>query len=158
MWTSINLSVFDIQPTRDIFYKTIVDRYDDYYRVDNILSFLNGILSLTKFDLMINIKRKRNIGSLAHPHYRNFINNMKKNNKINLIDSDVSAFDMINKSKGVISLPFTSTAHIASQLNIPSVYYDPSGLINKSDNSLHNIALINRIESLENWIKKVIYN
>ncbi len=149
------LSVFDIQPTRDIFYKTIVDRYDDYYKVDNIINFLNDILTLIKFDLEINIKRKRDIGSLAHPFYRNFMKKIDKIDKINIINSDVSAYEMINKSVGVISIPFTSTAHIANQLKIPSIYYDPSRLIESDDPSLHNIQLVNSLNSLENWVQEI---
>ncbi len=149
------LSVFDIQPTRDVFYRTIVDRYDDYYRVDNIIKFLNDILTLTKFNLEINIKRKRDIGSLAHPYYRNYMKKLDKIDKIHIINSDVSAYEMVNKSIGVISIPFTSTAHIANYLKIPSIYYDSSKLIEINDPSLHNIKLINSIDSLENWIQEL---
>ncbi|PPR41505.1 MAG: hypothetical protein CFH22_00537 [Alphaproteobacteria bacterium MarineAlpha5_Bin12] len=149
-----NLSVFDVQPTRDIFYKTIPEKYHDYYKFDNIINFLKVILSLTKFDIKIYIKRKRNIGSLAHPYYRNFIKIMEKNNQIEFVDSEVSAYDMIKKSRAVISIPFTSTAHIANKLNIPSIYFDPSGLIYDNDEALHNIKLINNLKSLEDWIKE----
>ena len=78
---------------------------------------------MTKFDIKINIKRKRDIGSLAHPQYRNFIKIMEKNEKINLINSEVSALDMIKKSKAVISLRNKSNkCKLKSKLNDLKLY------------------------------------
>ena len=84
--------------------------------------------------------------------YRTFFNSINNIENIHIIDPVITSSDMIKKSTCVISIPFTSTAHIAHKLNIPSIYYDPTGVIKEDDPILHGIKLINDLNSLKKWL------
>jgi polysaccharide biosynthesis PFTS motif protein len=49
-------------------------------------------------------------------------------------------------------MPYTSTAIIAKQSNIPSVYYDPLKLLQKDDPAAHGILIIQSFDDLLAWI------
>ena len=68
------------------------------------------------------------------------------------ISPDYSAVDLIKKCSAVISMPFTSTALIGKHLNIPSVYYDPFGLVMKDDRAAHGVPIIIGKEALTDWL------
>jgi polysaccharide biosynthesis PFTS motif protein len=70
------------------------------------------------------------------------------------VDPEASPIQVIEKCAAVISMPFTSTAIIGSELGKPSVYYDPSGVIEKNDKGAHGIPVISGRSELEAWIKK----
>jgi polysaccharide biosynthesis PFTS motif protein len=53
------------------------------------------------------------------------------------IEPDISAIRVIKKSYAVISMPFTSTALLGKQLGKSSIYYDPSGMVQKDDRAAH---------------------
>ena len=76
----------------------------------------------------------------------------KKSNLIE-INPDASGYSVIEKWKAVISMPFTSTALIAKSLGKPSIYYDPSGIIQKDDRAAHGIPVITGKEELQSWVK-----
>ena len=52
-------------------------------------------------------------------------------------------------------MPFTSTAIIAKSLGKKSIYYDPTGMIQKDDRAAHGIPVVTGIEDLENWVKSI---
>ena len=97
------------------------------------------------------LKRKRNIGKLTYRSNENFLNILRGKKEFIEIDCDIAAIDLINKCKGVISMPYTSTATIARELGKPPVYYDPTGRIAKDDLAAHGIKVLSGIEELRKW-------
>ncbi len=151
-------AVFDVQPVRHSFY-VILGLDQEYYIPKIANQFLNDItevLNSTKYKIAI--KKKREIGKLAHLSYINNFKRLINNNNIINIDSDIPAESFIKDTKGVISMPFTSTAIIAHKLGKPSIYYDPSGLIEKDDRAAHGIPIINNKSELLNWINSFSTN
>ena len=57
-----------------------------------------------------------------------------------------------------ISLPFTSTGYLGLYLKKPSIYYDPTGLVNYPNPDANNVEIITGKNNLKQWIEKVIYN
>lgn len=55
-------------------------------------------------------------------------------------------------------MPFTSTALIAKELGKVSIYYDPTGLIQKDDRAAHGIPIISGKKELKNWLETIISN
>jgi polysaccharide biosynthesis PFTS motif protein len=78
-------------------------------------------------------------------------------NKLNYIEVDPSAdaLQIIQKTKACISMPFTSTALIAKEEGKPSVYYDPTGMIQKDDRAAHGISVLSGINELEEWVENI---
>ena len=87
-------------------------------------------------------------------YIRNFYKKLKQNPKVIYIDSKISPYKLIENSKCVISLPFTSTSVAASYLGIKSIYYDPTGEVIYDDLSSNGVPLISGIDNLRNWLSK----
>ena len=51
-------------------------------------------------------------------------------------------------------MPFTSTALISKNMNVPAIYYDPSGRVECDDKAAHGIEIISGKEALEKWMKQ----
>ena len=115
--------------------------------------FLEHVCSATRkynFDMLW--KKKRNIGRVAHPFYRPLADQLANNSHVMLVDPEISAIRVIESSVAVISMPFTSTALIAKEMGKPSIYYDPSGLLQKDDRAAHGIAILSTRDELETWL------
>lgn len=150
------IAVFDMTPQRS-------SRYYMHCEATEILvpaaanKFLLDASSLIQqHDVLMLWKRKRNIGRLAHPQYRNFATKLAESSHIVLIEPDISAMRVIEASVAVISMPFTSTALIAREMGKPSVYYDPTGLVQKDDRAAHGIEVLSNSDELNNWMNAVL--
>lgn len=147
------VAIFDVQPVRTTFYRRLGIDFD-YYTDVCAISFLDDCYAaLTPYNATLAFKRKRNIGRLAHPAYKLFVNKLTKRDSFVTIDSETSAIALINASEAVISMPFTSTALIACAQGKPSVYYDPLGYIQKDDKGAHGIPVLQGLEELQNWLR-----
>jgi len=146
------IAVFDIQPVRDAYYKSLGIRFE-YYVPDIANQFLTDIFELSRrLGAPMVLKRKRIIGKMAHPKYRALINRLENNPSFRTVDPNLSPQKLIEKSQVVISVPFTSAAILAKQSGKLSIYYDPSGLIQADDRAAHGIPVINRKAELEKWL------
>lgn len=153
-----SIAVFDVQPMRSSRYRMLGASLE-YYIPEISIQFLSDILeSISKMDGNMILKRKRKIGKLAHPKYRNFLNKLDLHPHFQAIDSEVSAYALCEKCSLVISMPFTSTALIAEALGKPSIYYDPSGIIQKDDRAAHGIPILSGKKELQNWLETNICN
>jgi polysaccharide biosynthesis PFTS motif protein len=149
------IAVFDVQPVRDSFYQSFGIDFD-YYTPSTAIQFLSDIDTvLTRYECQFVLKRKRNIGRLVHPKYRQFIKQLEKHSNFMGVDPDVSAVQLIKKCAAVISMPFTSTAILAKELGKPSIYYDPHGLIQKDDQGAHDIDILYGPKELAAWVATV---
>ncbi len=72
-----------------------------------------------------------------------------------LVAPESAAVDVIDASIATISIPFTSTAFIARSLGKPSVYYDSSGLLDRSDEAAHGIPILQSKEELSLWLSRL---
>lgn len=146
------IAVFDVQPVRTAFYRTLGLALD-YYTPETATRFLGDIHDVARScGTRVALKRKRQIGRLAHPAYRRFVESLDASPDFIAIDPDTSALRVIEKSAAVISLPFTSTALIARELNKPTCYYDPTGIVQKDDRAAHGIAIISGRAELTRWL------
>ena len=148
------VAVFDVTPYRESRYR--VWGLDlEYFVPQTCLPFLSDIQKITNdAGYMMLWKRKRKIGSIAHPHYRRFAEHLGMAKNVLTVDPDISANRVIEASTAVISMPFTSTALIARELGKPSCYYDPSGMVQKDDRAAHGIDIIRGPKELTGWLKK----
>ena len=74
-----------------------------------------------------------------------------------MVAPEFSAIRVIQASCAVISMPFTSTALIARSLGVPSVYYDPSGIVKRDDRAAHGIEILIGRHELERWLKETVF-
>ena len=151
-----SISVFDVQPVRSSFRK-VLGASIEFYVPSVANQFLSDIQEVTDQNNLIMIhKRKRQIShKLLHKKYIHDLEKLQKKENYIEIDSDVDASTLIQKTHSCISMPFTSTAHIAQSEGRPSVYYDPSGLIQKDDRAAHGIPILTGISELKEWVESI---
>ena len=146
------IAVFDVTPVRASFYR-ILGLDFEYYTPEVSLSFLQDILEISeKSGHAMLWKRKRNIGSRAHPKYRHFADKLMDFPNVIGVEPEMSAIRVIEASSLVISMPYTSTALIAREFDTPSCYYDPTGLLYKNARAAHGIKILSGLEELANWV------
>ena len=153
-YDGIKIAVFDITPQRNSLYCAL-GLPKEFYTPNIVNKFLEDIVFLAKGNYLILWKRKRNIGALAHPLYRSLAHRLAKLCDVVLVDSEISAVKVIERSDIVISIPFTSTALIARSLGKPSAYYDPTGIIIKNDVAGHGIPVLSNYKELFDWVSEV---
>lgn len=149
-------SVFDIQSIRSYQYK-ILALPEEYYipKISNKF-LIETHKVLAEEGIIMVFKQKRNIGKMLHPSYSNLIKKQSEWTNLVSISPEISAVRVIEPCFAVISMPFTSTAFIAQSLGKPSIFYDPSGLVEKQHPSAGNIPIINGSDELRKWVRSVI--
>ena len=150
------VAIFDVIPRRESKYRLLA-MDSNLYSVKVSHSFLDDISDLVKkYNHFLYLKRKRDIGSAAHPVYRSFVTQLADENRIILLSSKMSVNKIIESSSAVISMPFTSTAVIAKEMGKPSVFYDSEGVLIKGDRAAHGIKIITSKHELDQWLLSVI--
>ncbi len=147
-----SVAVFDITPHRASRYCTL-GMDSEFYTPAVANPFLEDVSNATKrHGVLMLWKRKRNIGRIAHPHYRRLADQLADNSHVVLVEPEISAIRVIESSVAVISMPFTSTALIAREMGKPSIYYDPGGLLQRDDRAAHGIPILSGVDELELWL------
>jgi len=149
-----SVAVFDVQPVRDSYYRTFVPQ-ETFHVPEVATRFLQDIhAAIAACAATMVFKRKRNIGSRAHPGYRHYLKSMDALTNLVIIDPEISAIRLIESCAVTISMPFTSTALIARDAGKPSCYYDPSGIVQVDDRAAHGIPIIHGRLQLEQWLRE----
>ena len=150
------VAVFDVTPHRRSRY--CISGVDfDYYVPAICEKFLEDIANVTRqLGASMLWKQKRKISALTHPHYRHFASRFSECRDIVLIDSDISPVRIIESSCAVISMPFTTPAQIAKAMGNPSIYYDPTGRLQRDDRAAHGIPILVGPEELKTWLSPLI--
>lgn len=149
------IAVFDVTPMRKSYYQTLgVDV--EYYVPQVSAAFLTDIQQAAEAaGLSVHWKRKRNIGPLADRQYRLCAERLERCSNMISIDPDISAVRVIERATVVISMPFTSTALLAREMGKPSCYYDPAGVIERTDRAAHGIPVVSGIQELAVWLEEM---
>jgi len=151
-----NIAVFDVSPHKMIYFCAYFDVLN-HYNNSNAIKFMNDIIETGRqLNKKILWKAKRTLGPHIHSGYSKMHSNFISDNKsIVLLDPTISAIKIIKSSSAVISRPYTSTALIAKALNIPSIYYDPSGLLIPNDPAAHGIKVVQSKIALKFWLESL---
>lgn len=148
------IAVFDVQPVRKSYYESLGISFD-YYTPETAIRFLEDITAVAaEAGKTVLLKKKRTIGKVAHPRYRNVVEQLTAKGLLMPVDPSTDARWMIARSSLVISMPFTSTALLGRVEEKPSCYYDAAGLVQKDDRAAHGIAIVSGREELANWIHR----
>ena len=147
------IAVFDVQPTRMSRYRLLNQEVDYYVPSVCIQFLLDSFHCIRANGYSLAFKRKRQFNSkYHHPQYVRFVEKLSRWDNIVIIDPDTAAYKLIEKCSAVISMPFTSTAHIARELGKPICFYDPTGIIQRDDRAAHGIPIIIGRDELHGWL------
>jgi len=147
------IAVLDVQPMRMSFYRLLAPEVD-YLVPSTCKQFLSDCFhSIRAQGAIMAFKRKRAFNSkYHHPQYVRFVERLSRWENVVTIDPDTSAYKVIEKCSAAISMPFTSTAHIARELGKPACFYDPTGMIQRDDRAAHGIPIIIGRAELQAWL------
>ena len=146
------ITIFDIQPFRATLYKDTV-HLDNYYQPPISNLFISDIInSKLNNEYKIYLKSKRDIKNKISPVYKYFLDNLKNSNALDIYDYDYSLKDILNNSKIIISMPYTSVAFVGKSLDIKSIYYDPTESVSYDEISSGGVPLISGKNNLQNWL------
>ena len=145
--------VFDVQPYRSSVYQPQCIEFE-YYVPKVATQFIQDIYDVLVINnLSMVLKRKREVGSKSSKAYLKFLDHLEDKQNFISVNPGISSFRLMDEASLVISMPYTSTAHIAKNYGLPSIYYDPSGLLVKNDPASHGIPLISGRDELIVWFE-----
>lgn len=152
-----SIAVFDIQPFRKsahFGFSTLADYIAKYPDVQ--IQFLEDIHAVFReCGVTMVFKRKREIGNRGVKKYQCLVKSLLQSEHVIIADPNISAIKVIERCKGIISMPFTSTALYLRDQGVPSAYYDPTGWIQKDDRGAHGIPILSGINELRGWIREI---
>ena len=153
-----SVAVFDIEPHRistHFPFSTMADYIaanPDYFK-----RFLEDIQHvLVDYGLTMAFKRKRESGSRGKKSYKKLVQDLSQKSNVTIVPPEVSAMQLVGQCAAVISMPFTSTALYRREHNTPSVYYDPTGWIQRDDRAAHGIPILIGVIELRQWVREVV--
>jgi polysaccharide biosynthesis PFTS motif protein len=100
------------------------------------------------------LKEKRELGNISCKKYASYLNSLEKIEGLNIIDSSISAFTIIEDADLVISWPYTSTGLIAKNLNKPSAFFDVTGRLANNEEISHGVEFLGDKNRLQNWLSE----
>lgn len=150
------IAVFDVEPHLGYFGITSLNDWE-LSSISYALDFLDSIMEIcAKHEVLVMHKRKRDLPKgRIHPKYAQKLESLAKNLHYLRIPAYVAPSKLIQQVSGVISSIPTTTELLARQMNIPSIYFDPSGKINRFDPVLVESIILSSQEELEKWIINV---
>jgi polysaccharide biosynthesis PFTS motif protein len=149
------IAVFDVQPQR-VWRRQTLGLAHEFYTPRTAAAFIADIVKVAaEFSRPVVFKRKRRGGPLVHRGYLRMIERFTAAGAFTLVDPDISAVRVIESCDAVISMPFTSTALIARADGVPSVYFDPLGLVQPDDRAAHGVPVVHGIEGLRDWFRSL---
>lgn len=147
------LALFDVTPHRASRYRSL-GLGEEFYVPEVAVPVVEDVIACAATQgVTVAWKRKRNIGKIAHPSYRNLAAVTATDGQAEIVDADISASALIAKSDLVISTPYTSTALLARNAGKPSAYYDPLSMLDRADPGAHGIPILRGPEELAAWIQ-----
>jgi polysaccharide biosynthesis PFTS motif protein len=150
---NIDVLVFDVTPVKDFAQNNIYNEYE----VKNFLLDIVGAASQISQDIRIKlrvcVKPKRDTTNIHSASYLRLLKDLKSSGLIDVLNPNENLYNLINSSRVVIGYPFTSPVWIGLELDIPSIFYSSSSLIQKNVKPVNQNFIQNRNE-LEIFIRK----
>ena len=158
----LQIAIFDVPAITD---ENMLElgEISNYFAYENIMKFLKDISLAVQMlknqfneDVRVVLKTKREyVKSVYVAKYYDLIEELEKEGVVEVIPSTDNIYKIISSSDLVISYPFTSTNYVADFLQIPSIYYDSTGLI-VNHNFADNNSLIKFANNQERLFSAVI--
>jgi polysaccharide biosynthesis PFTS motif protein len=147
--------VFDVTPTRYGLFSQFAPT-TNYYSSKTKTRFFNDITELAEeLGIELVFKQKRSIGTTTSKRYQKLIQQLEKLYFVEFANPDISAHRLIRDCRAVISMPFTSTAHIGVFYDKPSIYYDGTGRISDSEPAALGLPMISQKNDLRLWLQRI---
>lgn len=147
------LAVFDYQPRVNYFGLSTLNDLG-LTSVETVVTFLKTTMEVcNKHNIRLLHKPKRNfLLSLSFPEYIETLNWLTSNSLYSRIPEETAPSRLIENAQAVVSLAPTTPGILASEMGVPSVFYDPTKLVDPYDPALSEVSVVSSMEDLEQWI------
>ena len=152
----INIMVFDVVPKK----REILDLigYADFYGYNSFENMSKFILDIIKVsntlekavgvEFKVMLKNKRGRGEYDNLRYVDFIDNLVNKGELILLEHTENVYSIISQSDVVVGSPYTSPLYVASQIGVPSIFFDTTEKLIPVYEEADNIMFSSGKESL----------
>jgi polysaccharide biosynthesis PFTS motif protein len=156
-----SILIFDVTPfdglgTEVLYSKRIVTDF-----VEDIIFALNSCVTTNN----VYLKPKRNytqkpVKDIApSKSYLEFINQLHQSKKLQILESSLNLYEIIDGALLVIGIPFTSPVILAKEMKVESIYYIPDSAQDWIIGSIEDgIKVIQGREELTRYVRSLFYN
>lgn len=111
----------DVTPTSDesFFYNLRMS----VSTLQTIVDVVDELKKECELDIRLCLKPKRRYSSFHSKEYVKLVKDLVKSEQIVLLDANSNLYEVISKSRFLLSTPYTSTNFIASELGVPSAFF-----------------------------------
>jgi polysaccharide biosynthesis PFTS motif protein len=153
---SYDLTIFDVTP------KLGAQSIDTIFNGEYAKRFLSEIvLAATVLGddrnqkIRIALKSKRSHKGFYEPSYSILLNSLAKNKVIDVIPPETNVFHLIRSSRTLVVYPFSSPAVIGKEMKVPTVFYDPSDYLLRTEDK-YGVPVLNSLDRLIEFLSKEI--
>lgn len=159
----IRICAFDVIPTSKQEQKRR-GMLGNYHSIETMTAFLNDIVACADairdklcISCHVVVKHKRAPTEGKDSNYFVVVKSLFcERNDVEFAPFDVNLFNLISESHLVVVVPFSSPAYVASYLNTPAIFYDPTGELLPQYPQNPNVYFTNRVEELRLLAEKLI--
>lgn len=150
------IAVFDYETLAGVLGFGTIHDVGYHNQAKEILFLSNLVECASGLNLVVVHKPKRLIPrEKRSDEYADLLVKLETNSNYVSVDPRTSATRLIQASNCVVSLPMTSTALLGKHLQKPTFFYDPIGRIDKNDEALRNIPLIQSKSELHLFLSRI---
>jgi polysaccharide biosynthesis PFTS motif protein len=142
---TFRIAVFDVTPISDGYAESI-GILENYYCPSTAKSFLKGVLEVVEnlsnvigVDFTVSLKHKRNYSVTHDRNYIQQVKNSLEKGVIELVPFDINVYDFLSECDIALVTPYSSPVYLASAVQVPSIYFDPTANIEPSFEGAPNI-------------------
>ena len=148
--------VFDVSPLMKLDHLSLGAELEYFTEKTSFLFFKDLTTLARKHNVNFVIKQKRTRPSyLCSKKSKDLYLRLEQDPKIEILDANISAHRCLENCLGVIAMPFTSPAHIATANSIPAIYYDPSQRLEKGQFASIGVEMLSSFNELDDWVEKL---
>jgi hypothetical protein len=134
----IELMLFDLMPFSDE-HAEIHGEMENYWRPQHLHEFVTAVLAVRdplslRFGcpVIVRLKQKRGYNVAYDRGYFDFIDTLVRDGQLQIAPPSENIFALVSASHAVIVYPYSSPAYVASYLEVPAVYFDPTATLKAS--------------------------
>jgi hypothetical protein len=129
---SLQITYFDVTPT-SIWY-----HQDGFYSEANMASILMSMTKVVEeienelsMEILLGLKPKRRFKKGHHSdEYKSLVDSLASSGRIEIIDSKIDLYDLVNRSDLVIAVPFSSPCLVAHEMGVSTAYFSTNSDFN----------------------------
>lgn len=129
--------------------------FERIFLIEHLRDFFLSVVEIaTSLDFVVLHKQKHRFRERTSTNYQNLIMHLRENypDVYHQVDSSVSPNRLVPLGFASISMPVSTTAVIAQNLRVPSIYFDPSNTFTESHLGLRGVQLTNSKSDLKAWL------